>query len=149
MKRKLILVSLLLITTLLNSNAQCNFENLLDSLKKQIATDEILLENFNVYLYRSDTLGALPVAKFPINYEKETTYRIRIISDQVNYSPGGIVQLVEGNVLKGTNYSVRNKKCFDSFDFINPFKREGELIIYFEDGKEGCAVVTLSKIKKE
>lgn len=130
-------------------NAQCNFENLADSLMKQIESDEMLLESYRVYLYRTDTSGSIPVAKFPVQYEKETTYRIRVISDQVNYAPGGIVQLVEGNVLKGTNYSTRKKKCFDSFEFINPFNREGELIIYFEDGKEGCAVVSISKVKKE
>ena len=149
MKRKLFLLTVIVFSAIVNLSAQCNFEYLLDSLKNQIGTDEIFLEEFKVYLHRSDSEGSIPVAKFPIIFEKETTYRIRIIGDQVNYEPCAIVQLIEGNVLKGTNYSVKLKKCFDSFDFINPFNREGELIIYFEDGKEGCAAATISKVIKE
>ena len=148
MKKGLFGFLVLIVVTGLQLNAQCNFNEMLDSLKTQIANDEILLEDFSVALHRSDSVGSVPMARFSIKFDKETTYRFRIFSDQINYEPCAILQVLEGSILKGNNYNMKQKKCYDSFDFNNPFNRDGEIVIYFVDGKNGCAVATVSKVIK-
>jgi len=149
MKKKLFGFAGLIVLTGLQVSAQCDFKNLTDSLKGKIAKDEIFLESFSAALNRSDSAGSVPMSRFAIKFQKETTYRLRILSDQKLYEPCAILQLLEGSILKGSNYDMKNKICHDSFEFNNPFNRDGEIVIYFVDGKNGCAVASISKVIKK
>lgn len=144
--KRLILIILVISLKIISVNAQCNFEPLLDSLLTEIQDNEVLLDDFAVYLHRSDTSKALPMSRFPMEFEKETKYRLRVKYDQVNSESCAILQVIEGGVLKGSNYMVKKRICFESFDFDNPFNRDGEVVIYFVDGLDGCAVATISKV---
>lgn len=142
--KKILLVSVLLIGGLI-ANAQCNKE-LLERAKKELGSDVKIIDVLNVSLERSNPDGLVPMSTFPIHFKKETTYKFAIFWEEEDGKPNAILQVIESGVLKGSSCHTRTNKYFHSFTFINPFNRDGEVLIYFEDGKAGCATAVIAEV---
>lgn len=140
--KKVIIISILLISWLA-TNAQCNKE-LSERVKSKMTDKEVLLNEFKVKLKKADIDDPAPVAKFPIEFEERTKYRLRIENDTEIYNSTCIIRLFENNRLLGTNYVAQTKKDYPYIDFKCTTNGEYKLLITFKDGKEGCAVVIVS-----
>jgi hypothetical protein len=123
--------------------AQCN-ENLLVKAHKAIKPKETILNDFKVKLNPATTDQPAPVANFSQKFEKGKVYRLRILSDKEDMDGNAILRLFEGNTFLGTSYSEKLNKYFESFDFQCRKDGNYKLLVTFQEGKAGCAIVTVT-----
>ena len=129
-----------------NVFAQCD-QKLLENAIKMVPDNEIVIKDFKIKLKAASINEPAPVAKFSQKLEKGKLYRMRILSNQDEYSSTGILRLFENNKFLGTTYAEKVNKYFESFDFKCQKTGNYKLLITFQDGKAGCAVVVVSKIE--
>jgi hypothetical protein len=142
--KKVMIISLLLIGVMI-ANAQCG-KGLYDKAISELGANVKIVDVLNVSLERSNPEGLVPISKFPMHFKKETTYKFAIFWNDAEGQPNAILQVIESGVLKGSSCNVGQNKYFHSFTFKNPFNREGEVLIYFEDGKPGCATAIIAEV---
>jgi hypothetical protein len=146
MKKFYFLTGFLLLNIIL-IKAQCN-ESLLEKAKKEMSDKEELLKDYAVKLNAATIDQPAPVAKFSQILEQGKTYRIRIFDDKEEFVAKAILRLFDGKMLIGNSYSDKLKKSFKFFDFQCQKTISYDLLITFQDGKAGCAVILLAALKK-
>lgn len=129
-----------------NLFAQCD-QKLLENARKLVHDNEIVINEFKIKLKTASINEPVPVAKFSQKLEKGKLYRMRILSNQDEFSSTGILRIFENNKFLGTTYSEKVNKHFESFDFKSQKTGNYKLLITFQDGQAGCAVVIVSKVK--
>jgi hypothetical protein len=146
--KKIWIIIVLAMAGTISINAQCN-DQLSEKLKAQMTDKEEYLNSFKAALKESDKDVPVSVAKFSITMEKGTKYRLRILSDDQNYKGKGILRLFEGDQFLGSTFKPETKiKHFPFFDFDCQKTGDYGILITFQDGRAGCAVVMITKIKK-
>ena len=142
MKNSILVLALFCISTL-TSFAQCD-EHLLDKAKQKLSEKEVLLKDYKVKLGTATIDQPSPVAEFSQPFETGKTYRLRIISDTEDLGAQGILRLFEGNNYLGSSFLERTNRHFKWFDFKCQKTGNYKILVTFQDGKAGCAIVLIS-----
>lgn len=143
--KKVMLISLLLISGMI-AYTQCNQE-LYEKANELISSDEVIIKDYKIKLNTASVNEPAPVAKFTHKLENGKHYRLRIFSDKLEHNSTGILRLSENNKFLGSTYAEKINKHFEYFDFICKKSGNYRLLITFQDGQPGCAVVLISEIK--
>lgn len=125
-------------------NAQCD-NSLVDKAILQSGSDAVYLREFKVKFDEPGLGKEAPKAKYPILLSKNTTYRFNVCNAEENTGKV-ILELYFKDKLVGTTYDKKSDIHLPSFDFKCDKASNYELIMYFAEGKAGCAVGILSMI---
>lgn len=143
MMKSIIFISIFLISGLA-TNAQCNGE-LLEKAKSELTDNEKIINDFKVKLKEADINDPAPVAKFYQKLEANHKYSFLVISDQNEYNSNGIIRLFDNEKLLATNFVKQTNKSYKKFVFKCTITGDYQLLVTFQDGKAGCAVVVISE----
>lgn len=125
------------------SFGQCN-DKLVEIAKDSIGDNGVYIQNFKVKLKaRRNEKKPIPKAAFNIVLSGGLHYRLNIESAK-EFKGVGILKLYKNGNMFATTY-VKGKN-YKKFDIICKETASYRIEIYFEDGKEGCAVGILSLI---
>jgi mRNA-degrading endonuclease RelE of RelBE toxin-antitoxin system len=129
-----------------NIFGQCN-EELLEKAGNLVSNDEVIIKDYKIKLNTASIDEPAPVAKFTHKLENGKLYRLRILSDKLEHNSTGILRLFENNKFLGTTYADKIDKHFEYFDFKCQKSGNYRLLITFQNGQSGCAVVVITEIK--
>lgn len=131
------------------ATAQCG-NALVEKAASQSGADAIYLREFKVKFDGSERDKPIPVAKFPVLLNKNTTYRFNVCSAE-EYEGRVILQLYLKGKLIGSTFDTQTSTDLRYFDFTTSKAATYEVLMSFNEGKPGCAVGILSLLpqKKE
>lgn len=128
-------------------DAQCD-NSLVDKAVLQSGSDAVYLREFKVKFDRQGSRKEVPKAKYPVLLSKNTAYRFNVC-DAVENEGKAVLELYLKNELVGSTYDEKTGTHSREFDFKCDKAAGYELVMFFEQGKPGCAVGILSMITEK
>jgi len=142
--KKYILIILVFSLFFGNSFAQCN-DKLVQIAIDSIGDDATYIQNFKVRLKKAKNIENIPVASFSIVLNAGTHYRFNV--ESASEFPGRVfLDLFHNASLVGTTHEDSRNKDYKKFDFLCRSTDNYKVVMYFKEGKLGCAVGILSII---
>ena len=127
--------------------AQCN-NQLVDSALARAGQDAIYMRDFKVKFGEGTMENPVPVGSYMVWLNKDVKYRFTVANAE-EFPGNAIIHLYKRNQLLGSTYDTDKSVDNQQFDFSCPQTARYQVLISFNEGKEGCAAGVLSMILKD
>jgi hypothetical protein len=124
--------------------AQCN-NQLVDIAASQSGKDAVFVREYKVRFKAGDKKQPLPMGHFSVLLKEGVTYRFNV-ADASEYEGKAVLQLSLNNQILGSTYNTETKTNTYRFDYKCSKTSHYQVLMSFQEAKEGCAVGILSMI---
>ncbi|MDF1549427.1 MAG: GldM family protein [Bacteroidales bacterium] len=142
------LVMILLFSSYLSINAQCNDE-LVDKAISKSGMDALFIREFKIKQgfekRKKKDKRVTSIAKYNVRLHDGILYRFNLEND-LQSETKAILQLRKGNLLFASTYDVEKQEDIKSFDYLCPEGGQYQVLLSFLDGNKGCAVGVMSVV---
>jgi hypothetical protein len=136
---------LLLSCISLNANAQCNDQLL--NVAIEAAGDFTYLKDFKVKMKKAKRNSPAPTMKYTVMLSKGNKYKLVGASAQ-DYDGKIVFELYDQRGKIGSSYNHTTRKHYKEVEFICKKSGAYYVLVYFQDGYEGCGVAMLSFLNR-